>query len=205
MDTFVAWDVLIPLGAYLLGSVLPADHLARYRGVDLRAAGRNPGTGEISRRFGLRPALVVFTLDAGKGALPLLAGRWLGISWWALALAAVAAVTGHNWSIYHRFWGGKGLATAAGVCAVLMPWLTAVVLPPSLLAWWRTGWIPTSGIVGLPLLLLLAWVMPVDPATRAAATIIPFVMLLRQRQWIREWLALRAEQETPGRDHVSGE
>lgn len=188
--------ILVPASAYLLGSILPADLVARRRGVSLKEAGKNPGTGEIYRLFGLGPALLVFVIDAGKGILPLLAGRWFDIPWWAMFLTAVLAVAGHNWSIYYGFWGGKGLATATGVYIVLLPQLLTIALAPSLFAWWRTGWISASGVVGLPLIFALAWFRKVDPAAWLAASVIPLVILLAVRDWIGDRLADRRSART---------
>lgn len=184
-------EVLVPLSAYLLGSILPAAMLARQRGVDLRRLGRNPGAGDAYRLFGPAAGLLVFAADTVKGILPLAAGEHLGIPWWAMALTAVMAVVGHNWSIYYGFWGGKGLATATGVYVFLMPQLVALALPPSLAAWRKTRWVSATGIVGVPLVLVLSWVRRVDPAGWTAATVIPLLMLLRQRDWIRAYLSAR--------------
>lgn len=192
-DPALAPALLAPVLAYLAGSILPAELLACSRGTCLRDidSDRNPGTSEIYRLFGLAPAILVFVLDAFKGILPLAAARWLGVPWWSLTLTAVAAVAGHCWSAYYRFWGGMGLATAVGVYTFMMPLTVAVVLPSGLFAWWKTRWLPASGIVGLPLSLILVWLRDVDPTHKAAATIIPVLMLIRQQGWIREQLAAR--------------
>jgi len=192
-DPALVVALLVPILAYLTGSILPAELLARRRGRGLRDidADRNPGTSEIYRLFGLAPAILVFMLDAAKGILPLAAARWLGVPSWSVTLTAVAAVAGHCWSPYFRFWGGKGLATATGIYLFMMPRIVAVVLAPSLFAWWKTRWVPAAGIVGLPLSLILVWLTHGDPSYKAAATIIPVLMLIRQQSWIREQLAAR--------------
>jgi glycerol-3-phosphate acyltransferase PlsY len=181
-------EIFVPLSAYVLGSILPAAIIARRRGVDLRQLGRNPGAGDTWRLFGLKAGCLVFVVDVAKGIAPLVVGQWLGISWWAKALTAILAVAGHNWSIFHRFWGGRGLATTAGVYTFLMPEIVILALPPSLLAWRRTGWISASGIVGVPLILILSWIRRIDPAGWVAAVVVPILMLLRQIDWIREYL-----------------
>src|SRR5207248_9117264 len=84
------------------------------------------------RVLGARFGLLVFALDFAKGALPVLVATWLaggetslGASGWsreALGVAAgLAAFFGHLFPIYLRFRGGKGVATGAGVVAVLLP------------------------------------------------------------------------------------
>lgn len=192
-DSPLALAVLMPVIGYLAGSFLPAELVALRHGSPLRAIDpdRNPGTSEIARLFGLRPALLVFVVDAAKGLLPVAAAQWLGVPWWSVALTGIAAVAGHCWSVYYRFWGGRGLATATGVFMFMMPLTILAALPPSLFAWWKMKWVPASGIVGLPIILGGAWLFDDDPAHKAAATIIPIVMLIRQLGWIREQLAAR--------------
>lgn len=193
------WAIVIPLCAYLLGSILPAEILARRHGVDLRQAGKNPGAGEAGRLWGLRFGILVFMLDAAKGMLPLIVGLVLEVPAWSLVLAAAMAIIGHNWSIYYGFWGGQGLSTAAGVFLYLLPQAFFVALVPSLLAWWKTKWIPVNGIVGLPIIGLLGWLNP-DPGRRATVVLISIVMLIRQREWIRQRLtAIRARRLSSGR------
>src|SRR3989304_1918009 len=103
-----------PLVGYLAGSTLPAHILARRRGLDFRVIGKNPGTAETFRHFGFWPAVLVYVLDATKALLPLIAGNLLRVPGWSLVLTAAAAVAGHHWSLYYRFWGGaRGCAAPA--------------------------------------------------------------------------------------------
>lgn len=192
-DAILVPALLMPVLAYLAGSILPAELLACWRGSCLRDidSERNPGTSETYRLFGLAPAVLVFVLDVCKGILPLAAARWLGVPWWSFALTAAAAVAGHCWSAYYRFWGGMGLATAVGVYTFMMPLIVAMVLPSGLFVWWKTRWVPAAGMVALPLILILVWLQDVDPTHRAAATLIPVLMLMRQQRWIKEQLVAR--------------
>ncbi len=121
---------LLPLAGYLSGSILPADILARRRGLDFRAVGKNPGTAETFRTFGFWPAVLVYILDVTKVLLPLFAGKLLRVPGWALVLAAAAAVAGHNWSLYHRFWGGKGRPTCSKVSKSLVLMMLTLDLWP---------------------------------------------------------------------------
>lgn len=192
-DPFLAPAILAPVFGYLSGSFLPADLVARHRGVRLRDIdiNRNPGTAETFRLFGIRPAILVFVLDASKGAIPVALAQWLGVPAWSLILTALAAVAGHCWSVYYRFWGGMGLATAVGVYTFLIPLIVAAVLPPSVFALWKTRWVPATGVVGLPLILVIVWLRDSDPTHRAIVTIIPLLMLVRASGWIREQLTAR--------------
>ncbi|UJR81828.1 glycerol-3-phosphate 1-O-acyltransferase PlsY [Sandaracinus amylolyticus] len=109
--------------AYLVGSISFALLIARRKGIDLYGEGSgNPGATNVGRVIGKKEGRVVLLLDALKGALPygaalLVLGRddvWT-------AVCGVAAVVGHCLPVWHRFRGGKGAATAAGVMLVAQP------------------------------------------------------------------------------------
>jgi acyl phosphate:glycerol-3-phosphate acyltransferase len=121
------------LFAYLVGGVPFGYLVARWRGVDiLRQGSGNIGATNVGRILGRRFGILVFCLDFAKGALPVLAALWLaphvelGLSAARAqqvlgVVAGLAAFLGHLFPVYLRFRGGKGVATGAGVVAVLMP------------------------------------------------------------------------------------
>lgn len=113
--------------AYLVGSVDFAVWVARSRGVDIYDVGSgNPGTANVARSLGWKAAAVVFAGDAVKGMVAAGAGLWLGGPTLGLA-AGLAAVVGHCFPVWHRFKGGKGVATGVGSVLVVAP-IVAVVL-----------------------------------------------------------------------------
>jgi glycerol-3-phosphate acyltransferase PlsY len=120
-------DAVVLLFAYLLGAVPFSNLFARrLRGVDLRESGTGTvsGTG-LYRVAGFGPLVVSGLLDVGKGVLAVLVA---GTSRPGLAAAAGGAVViGHNWSIYLRGAGGRGLAPAVGAL-VVEAWLGVVVI-----------------------------------------------------------------------------
>jgi len=110
--------VLIPV-AYLMGTFPSAQLVARRRGVDVTAAGSgNPGASNVGRLLGQRAGVVVFVLDAAKGAIPALVGAALAGRGAGLVLGA-AALLGHVYPATRRGRGGKGVATAGGVAVAL--------------------------------------------------------------------------------------
>lgn len=117
---------------YLAGSILPGSIAARLRGVRLRQEGSgNPGATNVARSLGVGWAVVVALIDIAKGvAAVALVPRILGPGEAeAVALtAAVGVVSGHLWPIFHRFRGGKGVATTLGAVLVLEPWAAAFSL-----------------------------------------------------------------------------
>ena len=113
---------LVVLIAYLLGSVPFAYLLARRRGIDLRTKGSgNIGAANVLRTAGVAMAAVVVVLDALKGAIAVLAAQALTTGIVAPVAAGLASIIGHVFPVWLGFRGGKGVATAAGVFAVLAP------------------------------------------------------------------------------------
>ena len=108
--------------AYLLGSVDFGVIVPRLLGVDIYAHGSgNPGASNVMRTLGKKAGAAVMLADAAKGALAALVGSWLVddvIGFWC----ALAAVTGHVYPVWHRFRGGRGVATAIGAVLWLEPW-----------------------------------------------------------------------------------
>jgi glycerol-3-phosphate acyltransferase PlsY len=142
--------VFTALVGYLLGS-LPFGYLvARAKGVNIFEVGsKNPGATNVRRVLGAGPGNLVFALDALKGAiaaawalgalgskmvvdldaplLNLLNRTYVGADWVNLGMAGlVGALLGHSFSCFTGFRGGKGVATAAGGCLVLMPIATLI-------------------------------------------------------------------------------
>lgn len=119
---------LAVLAAYLLGSISFAIVVSRaMRLPDPRSYGsKNPGATNVLRTGRTVAAVLTLAGDAAKGWLAAwLAGRYLPD---AMALAGLAAFLGHLYPVYHRFRGGKGVATAAGVLFGFNVWLGAGTL-----------------------------------------------------------------------------
>ena len=115
------------LGAYLIGSIPSGYLLGRAKGVDLR----KEGSGNIGATNALRVlgkwGYVVFAADIFKGWLSVTLAYLLGYRYapdQAVLLAiigALFAVVGHNFPVWLRFKGGKGIATTAGIMLALFP------------------------------------------------------------------------------------
>ena len=121
--------LLIAFGAFLLGSIPTGYLVARAKGVDIRQHGSgNIGATNVFRTLGKPLGILVFVIDALKGFTAVwLAVRVGGGSDWSGLIAAVAAITGHNYTPWLGFKGGKGIATSAGVLLALMPWAVLAI------------------------------------------------------------------------------
>jgi glycerol-3-phosphate acyltransferase PlsY len=116
---------LLPLGAYLIGSISSAIVVARAMGLpDPRAVGsRNPGATNMLRYAGKTAAALTLLGDVLKGVVPVLVGRAVTGDPAILAATAAGAFLGHLFPVFFGFHGGKGVATALGVSLALNPWL----------------------------------------------------------------------------------
>ncbi len=114
------WFALI-LAAYLLGS-FPAAYLAArlIRGIDIRQYGTGQaGGGNLWRMTSWKLGIPVGAFDLGKGMAMVWLAQILGLSVAQQLAVGAAAVAGHNWSVFLRFWGGRGVATAMGVVLII--------------------------------------------------------------------------------------
>ena len=152
------------LAAYLIGSISGSLLLGRFRGIDIRQHGSgNAGGTNALRTRGWKFALGVVAIDIGKGAL----ATWIVLRYAPVGqplsvtahsyLAAMAAVIGHVWPIWHGFRGGKGAATAVGGLLVLWPWSIPVLLLAWLLVLTSTGYVGLATVAAGACLPLLAW------------------------------------------------
>lgn len=108
--------------SYLLGAIPTGYLIARARGVDIRKVGSgNTGATNVFRAVGKTWGILTFLGDFLKGFapalfMPIMARHWFGCEGGQplALLCAGLAIAGHNWPVYLRFKGGKGVATSAG-------------------------------------------------------------------------------------------
>ncbi|MFQ7282066.1 MAG: glycerol-3-phosphate 1-O-acyltransferase PlsY [Christensenellales bacterium] len=114
---------------YLLGAV-PFSVLFS-RGMlhkDVRRYGSgNPGTSNMTRAVGIKYGLLVLLFDMAKGFGAVYLGQWI-MGPLGAYLGALCAVAGHNWPIYLKFKGGKGVATTVGVMLAFVPYITLIAM-----------------------------------------------------------------------------
>ena len=152
------------MASYFVGAI-PTSYLAGrlFRGIDLREHGsKNLGATNVYRTLGWKYAIPVGLFDIAKGAVPVLvfAPRVSDSQVFALG-CGIAAILGHVFSVFVRFRGGKGVATAAGV----MLGLTPLAL----------------GVAALTWLLIVALSGYVSLASIAAAAVFPVAVYVLER------------------------
>jgi glycerol-3-phosphate acyltransferase PlsY len=163
--------VILCTAAYLLGSVNTAVLVARSRGVDIYAAGSgNPGASNAYRTMGKGAAALVYVGDLLKGFAPALIGL-LALGDAVAFAAGFFAVVGHCYPLYHRFKGGKGVATAGGALLATIPLVVAGMLVVYLIIV-RTTKISSLG------------------SLTVAVLAVPAAILFGVRGWALGWFAL---------------
>ena len=109
--------------SYLLGSVPFGFLIAKLKGVDLRSSGSgNIGATNVYRVVGKREGLITLVLDVAKGTIPVVIfSLMFPKEQYINVISGFSAVLGHDFSVFLRFRGGKGVATSYGVTLPVYP------------------------------------------------------------------------------------
>jgi len=152
--------------AYLLGSI-PTSYIVVYRitGRDIRTIGTgNPGAMNVLDHVGRRVALLVGLGDILKGGAAVGIAYWAGLEHAAAISAGLAAVAGHDWSIFLRLHGGNGTATAVGAITALLPVATVLAVVVTLLVYFALHSRRLAGLIGLGAAPAIAYWLNADSA-----------------------------------------
>ena len=154
---FEALSILI---GYFIGSLPTAYILGRWKkGVDIRrVGGGNMGALNATRELGQAVGFIVLLVDIAKGAGAVLIAMAFGVGQIWIYLAGSAAVVGHCWPIILKFRGGKGAATALGVCLALAPLPMVCALPVIVIVVLFTSNVTLGIAAGIVVLLIFQWI-----------------------------------------------
>ena len=196
------WFMVISAGVgYFLGSLPFGYIVARAHGVDIFKEGSgNPGATNVKRvlgeKFGAkgkRAGNFVFVLDALKGALaagwaflPFVQApdaRMLGL------IGVVAAVLGHSFSIFTKFKGGKGVATAAGGVVVLMPVPCLIGVVVWVVTFFLTRYVSLGSIIAAVVVPAAGWVEGHPLPLNIVVSLIGLFVIVRHRENLKRLLA----------------
>ena len=167
--------VSLMAAGYLSGSGLAALAVCRVAGVpDPRLAGSgNPGFANVLRLYGRRLALATLAIDVVKGMPVLWLAMTLGLPPWALGLVGFGVLLGHACPVWHRFRGGKGVASALGVMLVLTPGVALCCAALWLLLAWRLRTAAVASLASAVLAPLVSlWLAPAFAGVLAAFTLL---------------------------------
>jgi glycerol-3-phosphate acyltransferase PlsY len=174
----MAQAILWLLASYFVGAIPTSYLVGRWaRGIDLREHGsRNLGATNVYRTLGWRYAIPVGLFDVAKGALPVLCfGPRVPAVPYFPVWCGIAAVLGHVFSVFVRFKGGKGVATAAGMVIALAPLAFPVVLLVWGLVVWATGYVSLGSIIAAAVFPVADWWL--HPARRTVVFLVIDLLL----------------------------
>ena len=174
-------DLVLVVLAYGLGSISFGLLIARvYGGADLRRSGSGSiGATNVARTMGKTAGILTLLGDGAKGLVAVLGAQAWGQASMLPAVAAVAAVLGHMFPLYHGFRGGKGVATALGVLLPTLPlpllggflvWLVVVAI-------WR--YVSAGSMLAALVVPLLAALWSYPAALVLAAALIALLVLYK--------------------------
>lgn len=121
--------LLIAVAGYLLGNISVGILIARLYGIgDIRKVGSgNAGTTNVLRNLGWAPSVLTLAGDCLKGLIAALIGKWIAGDV-GLLIGGTFAVIGHDYPVFFKFKGGKGIATNLGMIIAVNPWIALILL-----------------------------------------------------------------------------
>ncbi len=194
--------IAIILFSYLLGSIPFGFLIGKLKGVDIRTLGSgNIGTTNVFRNLGKKAGFTTFFLDGLKGflaltisvmiidrfAATLLFEHW-GEDMFPKMLSAVSVVLGHNYTLFLRFKGGKGVATSAGVAFGLNVPLILLALSVFFMIVLTTKYVSLGAIVGIFSAIIFSLLLELPTPIVIFSTIAFVVAVLRHKENIKRLL-----------------
>lgn len=173
---------LLITGSYLTGAIPFGVIIARglYQ-MNIREHGsKNTGATNVWRVLGWKPGLCTLLLDILKGAIPVMvAHRLFPNNSMVAILAGLAAIIGHNWSIFLMGSGGKGVATSCGVFLALIPAEGLIALMVFGVFLYATKHVSVGSIAGATALLVATLLMENAPAVRILVVVASLMTLIK--------------------------
>ncbi|MDF2571569.1 MAG: plsY [Sporomusa sp.] len=153
--------MLVIVASYLIGSIPNGLIIGQYfYKIDLRQFGsKNIGATNAYRILGPRPAFWVFLTDALKGVAGVLLGQYIGGTAMSELAGGIGAISGHNWSAFLKFKGGRGVATGLGVIAMIAPKVTVIVFCAWAIIVYFTRYVSLASIVAAALVPVSMWLL----------------------------------------------
>jgi glycerol-3-phosphate acyltransferase PlsY len=183
--------ILILAASYLIGGIPFGFIAAKMRGIDITRYGSGvTGATNVLRVLGPGPAIVVALLDVSKGVIAVLLAERLTVPPNAAipVLSGLLAMTGHNFSPYLRFKGGKGVSVGAGVVLMIMPKVILVALAVFVVVVALTRYVSLASILGGITAAVTAFAMRQPAPHLVFVTLGALYVLVQHRSNIRRLL-----------------
>ncbi len=174
--------IALALTGYLLGSVPFGLWIGRvFYHTDLRERGSgNTGATNVWRTLGTAPGVITLALDIVKGALPVVIARFVVPGDTVAAIVSgFAAILGHNWSLFLKGRGGKGVATSAGVFLALLPRHTGFAVAAFAVFLLTTKHVSVGSIAGALTLLATSFILETPAPLRGLIVAASVLILIK--------------------------
>ena len=178
------------LGAYLVGSVPFGFLIGKMRGVDVRTVGsKNIGATNVFRTVGKKWGLLAFLCDFLKGFLPTFAAKTFasGVEWLPIAVG-LCCVVGHTLTVFMKFRGGKGVATAFGMLVALIPALVGIAFLVFVALFASTNYISLGSCGAATFLAVSIWFYPALLAVKIIVSLIGVFVVVKHKSNISRLL-----------------
>jgi glycerol-3-phosphate acyltransferase PlsY len=175
--------------SYLCGSIPFSFLIPWSKGIDIRKTGSgNVGGTNVLRALGPKWGLLSITLDFLKAFIPILIIRLIfGVDSWVPYLALIALVLGHDYPIFLKFEGGKGVASTLGGYFALSPMLGVIFLLVWISVVLLTKYVSVSSLLGLLVTAILSYFLNLKLGI--TYTFLFFLSLYRHRSNIKRLLS----------------
>ena len=178
--------LLIIIISYLIGSIQSGILIGKiiYK-TDVRQFGsKSSGATNIQRTIGLKPGIFVLVLDILKGLLPILFIKIFTEENIFGVMSCIFLVLGHCYPVFHKFKGGKGVATGFGSVVVLLPYI-ALGIPIALPIIYKTRYVSLGAILGCIIsifLIILFVALELLPSENLMILFVPLLIIYKHKQ-----------------------
>lgn len=178
--------LLIIIISYLIGSIQSGILIGKiiYK-TDVRQFGsKSSGATNIQRTIGLKPGIFVLVLDILKGFLPILFIEIFTEENMFGVMSCIFLVLGHCYPVFHKFKGGKGVATGFGSVVVLLPYI-ALGIPIALPIIYKTRYVSLGAILGCIIsifLIILFVALELLPSENLMILFVPLLIIYKHKQ-----------------------
>lgn len=166
--------------AFLIGSIPTGLLIAKNKGIDLRKVGSgNIGATNVLRAVGREAALLTLFGDITKGIIPVAIAKTLALDTLNTGIVGIAAILGHNFSLFLKFRGGKGVATSIGVLLAFSPYVSLLTITLWLLIAKWTKYSSLSSLIAFSLLPLSFYMLDYSNEKIIIAIVISFLVIIK--------------------------
>ena len=185
MDVTLIWAM-----AYLIGAIPCGVLIARAKNINIREHGSgNIGATNIARTLGKKEGVLTLIGDCAKGLLAVAIASQTLDNQTEVALAGLFTVTGHLYSIFLKFKGGKGVATGLGVFIYLMPLAALASIAVFIVSLAVSRYVSIASILGALSLPLCGKLLNMPLPYMYAAITIAFFIILKHHKNIQRLLS----------------